>query len=308
MSRNKNCSEVYGSSVFKFDPNKSVTYVNITVLDASEAVYNVAHAMVTGSLSRIAPKSLSKKVAKRVAKSKSETILPSRIAEGLSKKLPKKLMFKVFKKTGMRISAECVFREDNFIVIQFQVQKVDSLFIIREMKEKIAKEQERELQIANGIEEEEEDEDDEVSVATVVVDEWITEQEQLTQEELDCAYCTDSRTPETQIPWKDMKPWKDMTSFKLFLVLFIEWLILNVFPEWLHRKWQEKVAPFLVDKKIGPCLEKLLCVKLEEKLLKADTTVVPEPEQARFLFDYLRYLRAKRQHTELPDAAEKKNS
>jgi len=290
-------SEIYSSSVFKLDPSKSATYVNITILDASEAVYNIAHAKVTASVPGITPKFFAKKVAKKVAKSKSESIPPSKIAEGLSKKLPKKLMYNMFKNTGMRLSAECVFMEDNFFVVQVQVQKVDSLFIIREMKEKLAKEKERELQLANGIEEEEGEEEDEVSVATAVVDEWITEQEQLTEEELNSPYVTDSLTPATQ------KSWKGITSFKLLVILFIEWLVLNIFPVWYHRKWQEKRLPFLVEKRIGSGLKKMLDAKLEKKSLKADTTVLAEPDQARFLFAYLRQLRAKRQNIELPDAA-----
>jgi len=290
-------SEVYGSSVFHFDPDKSCTYVNVTILDASEAVYVAAHAKVTESVTKKTPKFFSRKagakVADKVAKSMSEKVPTSKIATALSKKTPKKLMYNMFKKTGMRLSAECVFVEDNYFVMQIQVQKVDSLFIVREMKAKLAKEQERELQIKNGVEEEEEEVADDVSATTVELDDWIAEQEQLTEEELNSPYVTESMTAGKE------KSWKEITSFKEFVILLVEYLILNVFPVWYHKIWQEKRLPILVNKKIGSMVKESLDKKMESKLLKADTHTMAEAEQARFLFAYLRVLRAKRQNMEL---------
>ena len=151
------------------------------------------------------------------------------------------------------------------------------------MKTKILKEEAKK----ESEDDETEIEEDEESVATAVLDEWIEDQSMFTQEELNQAYSRTDKTPR--------KKFKEYTSFKEMIIDFIEYLILNVFPEWYHRKWQEKRLPALVQMGMKKSVKEMLDKKLEQKLLVAETIVKPEKEQGRYFFDNLQKLRLVRQ-------------
>ena len=120
-------SGVYQQSLHPQDFKKSATYINVTIRDASEVVYGKVHS----ALRRInlAPKILPKikgKVADKIATEASRRVPPSQVATVLATRLPKLLMYQMYHKHGMTISAQTVFVENEFIVVQLQVLRVDA--------------------------------------------------------------------------------------------------------------------------------------------------------------------------------------
>ena len=74
-----------------------------------------------------------------------------------------RLMYKIHQKLGATVTARTVFVEDAYLVIEFQVQHVDSQRLIAMVKEAGADKGDGETTA----------EDDDDSVATQVLDDWI---------------------------------------------------------------------------------------------------------------------------------------
>lgn len=105
-------------------------YINILVLDATDAVkLRVGNKISKSSL----PKPL-KELAKRTApKIASEWTSPKVVSQKLSKKLCEKLPQKMNER-GMNVKVEEVFREGPYVVLQLQVQHVNLLELIKSIQ------------------------------------------------------------------------------------------------------------------------------------------------------------------------------
>lgn len=102
---------------------RPVLYINIIVLDASEAV----KATVTESINKNRPK-MPEQIKKGVAQVASDLATPSRVAEKIGAKVCEK-MTKKLKEKGITAEVEEVFQELNYLVLQMQVQHVDTVTV-----------------------------------------------------------------------------------------------------------------------------------------------------------------------------------
>jgi len=87
-----------------------VFYINVTVDDASVAVFDKVHSMLVDDKMVPGPKKFRKMVGKVIANRAANSIPPKAIAKRLSRKIPKLLMYKTAEK-GLKLYA-CVRRSD----------------------------------------------------------------------------------------------------------------------------------------------------------------------------------------------------
>lgn len=269
--------------VYKADATKCTSYINLTVCDASDAVYNQVYSKVSATQTSFpGPKKFKEKVAHAMAKTASTKVPKSVIVKAMAEKLPKMLMYKLHSKMGMRLAAQAVYREDNFVVIQIQVQYVDSKRLLAKAKEDMGKSQ------PEG--EEEDDDSDDESVATAVLDEWIAEQKNLAQEEQESPFVTNSKLEEEEeqeeIVWS-LKNWREV------IVMVLAWILTKLIPCTVTRDLEESKLPSLIQAQITSNMKDMLDQKLSKMELHADTAVLGEADQARYFFSHLQDLRSR---------------
>ena len=118
--RKKDAEAVY-PALHAEDSDKSVAYVNFTIIDASDAIYNAVHAKVREKQDQfgvaVVPKKFKERVANKAAKFAASKVKKEAIASGLSEYLPKLLMYKMYHEAGMKVAAQTVFVEDSFVVM-----------------------------------------------------------------------------------------------------------------------------------------------------------------------------------------------
>ncbi|CAB9524951.1 expressed unknown protein [Seminavis robusta] len=270
----------YHALLHEEDSSKKLTYVNITITDASEGVYKMVHSKVSETHKNfIGTKKFKEKVAHTVARTASNSVPKKEIVKKLAGKVPKMLMYQMHHKMGMRIAAQNVYREDNYAVFQIQVQYVDSKRMLATAKEEM-----RSSQSENATKSEEEEMDDDDSVATAVLDEWIAEQKNLVQEEQESAFVTEAlnEEEENQLNWYN---WREL------FVLFLTWLLHKLMPVTITRNLEENRLPALIQSQISSKLKEMLDKKLKSKSMKAETAVLGEEEQARYFFAQLQKIR-----------------
>ena len=281
------------SELYAEDPDKAVTFINLTIVDASESVYDAVHEkMISQAKKQFVPKALQKKVAKRVARTAANHVPPRVIAEKLAQKLPKTLMYKMYHKIGMQCAAQTVFVEDSFVVVQLQVQYVDSGRLLKTAKEKAENSVKEDSRTGENIpasddEMDDNDEDDDESVATKVLDEWIEEQENLAHEESQSPFVTSVVSNQaTEAPLK---------SWAVMLIACLEWIISRFLPVKIHRELEANYLPALVQSNITATMTSMMSKKLAQKSLKAESVVLSQDLEARYFFKQLQKIRGKEQ-------------
>lgn len=259
--------QIHKPTLYPDDPNKAVSYINLTILDASTAVKNmVRKKMNTGKCP--APTKLKERVAERVATVAANKVPPSAVAKGMSTKLPKMLMYQLNEKLGLQLAAQTVFVEDAYVVMQFQVQYVDSSKLLAKL-----------------IESQPPENDDDDSVASAVLDAWIEEQKEA---------LSNLDEISDQPPLAEIVPvGKAGTAegWKVMLVNFLEMIITKIIPERARQKIEEERLPAIVQQKITSEMQNMTEQKLAKKSLVADIAVLPETEQARYFFSNLKAIR-----------------
>lgn len=259
-------SGVYRQILYPEDFRKKATFINVTIRDASEAVYGKVHSAL-GHLN-VAPKVLPKlkgKVANKIAKAASKRVPPSKIANQLAEFLPKMLMYQMYHKNGMTISAQTMFIEDAYIVIQLQILKVDANHLLQDTVE------------SNS------DSDDGSSVSSSVsmkvVDGWLREQQEVLQHAEDKP-ATSSDPKERTSTAPSASNWYQS--------------IFGYLPEETKSHIEAETLPQLVQSKLTERMQSLLLKQLESKQLTAEIAVLPEEEQARYFFPYLQQMRKRK--------------
>jgi hypothetical protein len=276
-------SGVYQQVLHPPDYTKKATYINVTIRDASEAVYSKVHS----ALRRInlAPKILPKlkgKVANKIATEASKHVPPAQVALALSDRLPKMLMYQMYHKHGMTISAQTVFIEKGYIVIQLQVLHVDAKRLLATQTQtqphgKINNEQE-----GGGVSDTESME----PVDMKLVDQWMAEQQ---QQLLQAAERKDNHSTTGHM---------DDSSSNSHDILNPNWWMqtaLGLLPETTKKSLETTTLPEMVHTKLTERMQALLVQQLANKQLCAETAVLPEEEQARFFFAYLQQHRKRYQ-------------
>lgn len=270
---------IYRQSLYPEDFGRKATFINVTVRDASEAVYDRVHAALRHV--NVAPKLLPKlkgKVANKIATVASKRVPPSKIAQGLSEQLPKLLMYHMYHNYGMTISARTMFVEDAFFVVQLQVLKVDPNRLLKDPP------------LASG------EHDNSTTSHTPptsmqVVDEWLQEQAELLHDLSDDSSNENSGASslieshntannKTQRPDDFGTYWYNS--------------ILGMLPEGTKSLLEGETLPQIVQSKLTERMQLVLLKQLESRNLTAEIAVLPEEEQARYFFPYLQQLRQRK--------------
>lgn len=108
------------------DVLKSVLFLNIIVLDARYAVQQKVRAKIDKTSMPQPFKDAAKKVGAKVA---SKLATPSVVAQKMSQEMPRHMPLKMAEK-GMTVHAEAVFQEGPYLVVQLQVQRVDTAMMV----------------------------------------------------------------------------------------------------------------------------------------------------------------------------------
>lgn len=274
----KKRGSVYPVLLHKADTTKKTAYVNITILDASDAIYNMVHSKVNETHKNwVGPQKFKDMVAHNVAKTASTKVPKRVLVQKLSDKIPKMLMYKMYHNAGMRLAAQTVFREDKYAVLQIQVQWVDTKRLLENAKEDVRN---------SGTEEDKkEEEEDDDSVATAVLDEWIEEQKNLLQEEQESSFVTEAQNLEPEGEKIDFSNWREV------LVMILAWILTKIMPVTITKDLEENKLPALIQSQISKNMKEMLDKKLASKNLRAETAVLPEEEQARYFFANLQKIR-----------------
>jgi hypothetical protein len=278
---------VYQQVLHPPDYTKKATYINVTIRDASEAVYSKVHS----ALRRInlAPKLLPKlkgKVANKIATEASKHVPPAQVALALSDRLPKMLMYQMYHKHGMTISAQTVFIEKGYIVIQLQVLHVDAKRLLATQTQQpqygANNNSNNEPEGGGGVSETESME----PVDMKLVDQWMAEQQQQLLEAAE-RKANHSTTNSTTGGHMDDSSSSSNNSHDLLNPNWWMQTALGMLPETTKKSLESTTLPELVHTKLTERMQALLVSQLAHKQLCAETAVLPEEEQARFFFAYL---------------------
>jgi hypothetical protein len=307
-------------SIFDIDLEKDVSYINLTILDASQAV----EAMVKEKLAEKSinnskffssiirpPEKFRNKVHDKIASAVANNIPVSSIAKGLAESMPKLLMYKIATKTGMKLAAETVFVEDSYVVIQFQIQYVDSQKLIGLIKSKSKSKSKSKTSSSSGSAEEvndDDDDDDSIDPDPKVIDEWIQEQKELGleggSEFFYDDYGDDNKEGDTtsnsnsnnninhNINNSNSKDWK------MWIVDCLEWAIQQLLPDRTVKNLEHDHLPAILQTKITEQMQSMMELKLAKKNLEADILVLPSKDQSRYFFSNLITVRNRQEQKE----------
>jgi hypothetical protein len=308
-------------SIFDIDLEKDVSYINLTILDASQAV----EAMVKEKLAEKSinnskffssiirpPEKFRNKVHDKIASAVANNIPVSSIAKGLAESMPKLLMYKIATKTGMKLAAETVFVEDSYVVIQFQIQYVDSQKLIGLIKSK--SKTSSSSGSAEEVNDDDDDDDDSIDPDPKVIDEWIQEQKELGleggSEFFYDDYGDDNKEGDTtsnsnsnsnsnnninnnhNINNSNSKDWK------MWIVDCLEWAIQQLLPDRTVKNLEHDHLPAILQTKITEQMQSMMELKLAKKNLEADILVLPSKDQSRYFFSNLITVRNRQEQKE----------
>jgi hypothetical protein len=263
----------------EMDAEKSVLYINVVVIDASEAIANKVRVRVKDFK---VPKRL-RRVVTAVATGVAGNVFT---LEKIAKKVSKKICHKVPEKMllrGITAVVEEVFREGPFVVFQLQVQHVDLATLTEKQLNK-------ELKAGKDTVK-----DDDDNSSTKSKDDGHTgdkkKKESDTKQDTDAD--TDIDTDTHDIDTTDLTT--TITTIRPLHVKhwFLYWLefLLVCIGASRQRILEEEVLPALVHGKLEKIVGEILAEKIEEKFLDAESNVCSAAAQARYFFDTLKEVR-----------------
>jgi hypothetical protein len=287
----------------EMDAEKSVLYINIVVIDASEAIANKVSTRVKDSK---VPKRLRRVVTAAATRIAGNIFTLGKVAKKVSKKichvLPEKMLL-----GGITAVVEEVFREGPFVVFQLQVQHVD-LAILTE------KQLDKEMKAGDD-----KDDDDNSNNKNKDNDHTRDEKKKTesgtnkdtdtdTDKEIDTDTDTDTHDLDTDLTTTTTAMDADMTITTIqsqhVKDWFLYWMqqISTWFLHWLEqflvcigasrqRRLEEDVLPGLIHGKLEKIIGEILAEKIEEKFLDAESNVCSAAAQARYFFDTLKEVR-----------------
>ena len=187
------------------------------------------------------------------------------VAKGLSKQMPKLLMYMMHKKSGMTLAAKTVFLEDAYIVIEFQIKRVDTQKLL--------------AKIQDGMPNPDDIDDKEMEVPAEVLDAWMKEME--SQELPPESEAEDTTNNSSSQGW----------SWSAWIAAQSEYVITQLLPEGYKKGLEHDTMPSFVQKKITEEMGAMMAKKMEKKLLEAEIAVLPSETQARYFYANLESLR-----------------
>jgi hypothetical protein len=266
-------------SRFELDPDKDVSYINLTILDASKTVAAGVKDKLRESnhkmryfpvVKRIMAK---EKVQDKIASKVGKKVTPTMIAKGLSNKMPNLLAYMMHQKAGMKVAAQTVFVEDAYVVIEFQVKHIDSHTLLAK-----AREGPPDL-----------DADEDLDVPSELIEQWIKGQEEEEEEEGEQQLPPDdSTTTTTTIASSDAE---EQSSWKIKIVNLLEYIITRLLPDRHLQRLEHETLPAVVQTKITEQMGAILEYKLGRKQLEAEIAVLSGATQARYFYSNLKTVR-----------------
>jgi hypothetical protein len=276
-------------SLFEVDPNKDVSYVNITLLDASKTIETTVKEKLKEMNDKIRFPMVRKILAKecvqdKIASTAGKKVKPSTVAKELSKQMPKILMYMIDQKVGMTIAARTVFVEETYVVIEFQVKYVDTRKFYDKMKEGPPDIETMEMEM----------------VPPEVLDAWMKEQEELPPLPRGAEGSSSSGGGDCNVNDNNANNNGGTQSWS-------EWLVspLNYFQESLaeslgsvQKSLESKTLPPVVQSKITEQMGAIMETKLAQKHLEAKIAVLPGESQARYFYSNLEAIREQKNDTD----------
>lgn len=263
---------------FAIDPDKDVSYINMTLLNASRAVEEGVKGKLKEKASTMTKfplvrKAVSKeRVQNKLATGLSSKVKPSMIAKGMADKVPKLLSYKMHETVGMKVAARTVFIEDAYLVIEFQVRYVDSQKLLAKVKE--------------GPPDDGAMDDEDMDVDNAVLDEWIKEQqrsEEINGEENPQRVSADDDGAGTD--------GGDQGCWRVRIADMLEHIITHLLPDRTRDSLEHDKLPAVVQKKITEEMQAIMEKKLAQKHLEAEISVLPSKFQSRYFFENLSVIR-----------------
>ena len=263
-------------SPLEVDPDKDVSYINMTLLDASKTIETTVKDKLGGSVGNIrfpmVKRFLSKEsVQNKIAVVASKRVKPSMVAKGLADQMPKLLMYMIHQKIGMTLAAKTVFVEDAYLVIEFQVKKVDTQKLLAKIQE--------------GIPEDGGMDDEDLEVPPEVMEAWMKEMEQDTID-----VTTKEAAPE-EGPQPERSSSSSSWSWSGWIAAQSEYVITQLLPENTKKGLEQDTMPPLVQTKITEEMGTLMAKKLAEKQLETEIAVLSSDTQARYFYSNLAAVR-----------------
>ena len=262
---------------FEADPAKDVSYINLTLLDASKAIE-------TGVKDKLKEKTdsirfpMARKILKRdkaqdrLASFAAKAVKPAMLAKELSKQMPKLMMYMMHQKIGMKIAAKTIFVEDAYLVVEFQIKYVDTQKLLAKVQETAE----------SG---ETPDDLDELPPPEEI-EAWIEEMKAeaaADPSEIDSSVersastsSTASNSPQTWTGW---------------IAGHMEYMTTDLLPTRYKESLENDSLPNTVQTKITDMMGGMMEKKLAEKQLEAEIAVLNSESQARYFFTNLEAVR-----------------
>lgn len=268
--------EAAKASPFQVDPEKDVSYINLTLLDASKTIETSVKEMLSERLPKVrfpvAKRFLSKeRVQDKLAAVAAKKVKPSLIAKQLQDQMPKLLMYTMHQKMGMKVAARTVFCEGAYLVIEFQVKHVDSQKLLAKIQEGVP---------ADGG-----TDDLDMEVPAEVLDAWMNEME---QEALEGPLLKEGPEPE---PPADTSATSNGWTWSGWIAAQSEYVITKLLPDDYKQGLEQDTMPPLVQTKITEEMGAMMQTKMEQKHLVSEIAVLPAAAQARYFFANLEAVR-----------------
>ena len=263
---------------FEIDPAKDVSYINLTILDATKAVEMGAKEKLKEKTDSIrfpmVRKILQKDaVQKKIAKIAAKKVKPSLIAKQLESIMPKILMYMMYHKIGMKVAAKSTFCEDSYLVVEFQVKHVDTQKLLAKIKE--------------GKPDEAEEMD--MEVPPEVLDAWI--------QDMEAAQGDDPSTP-VKAPLVEPSSSGSSSSgtetFLGWIAGHLEYVAQELLPTGYKESLEHDSLPNTVQSKITDEMGAMMEKKLAQKELEAEIAVLHSASQARYFYSNLEVVRERK--------------
>jgi hypothetical protein len=254
------------SQSIEMDAEKSILYINVVIIDASEAIKDKVRTRVEDS--RL-PKRLRKVVTATATGIAGTVFTMHKIAKKVSKKICRELPEKLFIQ-GITAVVEEAFREGPYVVFQLEVRRVDLVTLAEKQLDKELK--------AGG-----DDDDDDRSKQNKYDDQTHDKKE---KKEGDAAMTIPTIQPQHVKHW--VLYW--LEKFLLWFLYWLEQCLLCIGASH-QRRLEEDVLPELILGKLETIIGEILTEKIEEKFLDAESNVCSAAAQARYFFDTIKEVR-----------------
>lgn len=253
------------------DPDKDVSYINMTLLDASKTIETTVKEKIRERVTTLKypmmKKILSKEsVQDKIASKAGQKVKPSMVAKGLSEQMPKLLMYMMYQKIGMTMAARTVFCEDAYIVIEFQVKKVDTQKFLQKIQE--------------GMPEDMDDED--LEVPPEVLAAWMKEMEEASSDPVESAPV---EGPQLEKEW----------TWSGWIASQSEYVVTQLLPKDYKESLEDTTLPPFVQTKITEEMGAMMAKKMAQKQLEAEIAVLASTSQARYFYSNLEAVRDRKQ-------------